>query len=271
MPVLAAALLSIDCDPAGCSADNCSGCCTPHGVCETGDSMYACGSGASICQVCSAGRVCDGSECTFPGVGGGMAQSGGGTGQTGGGGGTMGGPTGGGGGTRPDAGPPPWDGGMKSCLALPAFFGAQTFGGYDDQMGSSFEWAIMVVPSMTPGLFDQLQIFEAFPDTVMPPGPPYATMVVPGGESKCGTCAILSVGCQQGMTPSCQEDFLAQGGVIAITQHTLNPDAGTFSGMLTNLTFQQWHLATAADPMDMPVPNGDCAGLPNMPFIAHWP
>jgi hypothetical protein len=145
-----------------------------------------------------------------------------------------------------------------------------TFGGYQDQMGFSLEWAILVVPSMTPGLVDQLQIFENFPDSAMPPAPPYGTMVVPGGESKCGVCAILSVGCQLGMNPTCQEDFFAQGGVIGITQHTLSPDAGTFSGQITGLSFEQWNLATPGNPNDGPVPNGDCAALPDMPFMAQW-
>lgn len=54
-----------------CTSDNCSGCCTSEGTCQSGNSINACGRGANACVVCLSGQSCTVGLCSGSGTGGG--------------------------------------------------------------------------------------------------------------------------------------------------------------------------------------------------------
>ncbi len=57
-----------ECVPAAppCGPDNCGGCCD-GGVCQTGESDFACGSFGDVCQECAADEVCGNGFCVLAG------------------------------------------------------------------------------------------------------------------------------------------------------------------------------------------------------------
>ncbi len=65
-----------------CSASSCpSGCCDANGMCQAGDSAFACGSAGQLCSVCSSNATCTFGACVSRGgsQNGGGSQSGGGS------------------------------------------------------------------------------------------------------------------------------------------------------------------------------------------------
>lgn len=73
---------------------SCPGCCNSAGVCETGNTVAACGAAGASCDVCVSPQLCSGGKCAIGG--GGSGGSGGGAGVGGGTGGSVGGGAGGG-------------------------------------------------------------------------------------------------------------------------------------------------------------------------------
>lgn len=50
--------------PSECNAANCpTGCCSETGVCYTGNTVEACGTGAATCNVCTEGQTCSNAVC----------------------------------------------------------------------------------------------------------------------------------------------------------------------------------------------------------------
>ena len=46
-----------------CGPDNCSGCCTAAGTCNTANDNAACGTAGAACTACAGARVCDNGQC----------------------------------------------------------------------------------------------------------------------------------------------------------------------------------------------------------------
>ncbi|MFT3840664.1 MAG: choice-of-anchor L domain-containing protein [Myxococcaceae bacterium] len=101
---LAVASVALSCGPAkqSCSPANCIGCCDAEGSCMPGSAVFACGSGAQMCEACSAGQTCTLGHCGFSSAGGG--GGGGGSSAVGGGAAAGGGSATGGGGSSPKDG-----------------------------------------------------------------------------------------------------------------------------------------------------------------------
>lgn len=102
--LLVVTLLGLSCGTAAsrCGPSNCTGCCDSAGECAAGSSNVTCGSGGTLCQLCTSIQACTLGQCITQSSSGGGNGSGGGGGATGGGGGAIGGgggQTAGGGGT----------------------------------------------------------------------------------------------------------------------------------------------------------------------------
>ncbi len=121
-----------------CNANTCpSGCCRSDGTCEEGNSNFACGSNAQLCQQCGPGQSCFGRICALISAnGGGSGGMGGGT-ASGGGTATGGGVSGTGGGTSPTGGGMAGTGGGFAMGGGTATGGGMATGGGDGMGGGS--------------------------------------------------------------------------------------------------------------------------------------
>jgi hypothetical protein len=52
--------------PQACSPATCAGCCTTDGLCETGDTTWACGYSGGTCSACGANQQCTAGACVTP-------------------------------------------------------------------------------------------------------------------------------------------------------------------------------------------------------------
>ena len=180
---------------------------------------------------------------TDAGSGGGTATGGG-----GGGGGGDGGATGGGTGAR-------------TCTAAPAFTAADLNGKAGFNPGNMntppFNFATMVRASATSGRQDGM-LNEYFLDG------PRANVAIPAKNyAMCDYCFYLELACDN--TGACNKSYLAQSGTVSIGEATKNPDAGTYTFTLTNVTYEEWDFTN-----DVAV-DGGCLTLGNFSFTGTWP
>jgi hypothetical protein len=143
-----------------------------------------------------------------------------------------------------------------------------TLGGsyYNDPNNAG--WAIleadMSSPTSTGTSYDFLVVVNEFLIGQFP-AVPRTTTLAATDLSACNDCLYFSTGCQANGS-SCVKDYLAQAGSITVNTGTQSPDAGTFTGSLTNVRFDEWNFTT-----NTKVTNGQCVQVQSATFNATWP
>lgn len=92
------------------------------------------------------------------------------------------------------------------------------------------------------------------------------TGMIPAGTTygNCGVCLQAALGCDT-MGNNCQAEYLATSGSFNFTEGVRSPDAGTFAGSATAITYRHW------DYMNDQAASSACFTVPSLSFRAVWP